>query len=291
MKKTKLFFIIISFFAFSCYSDLQDYNNSGEAYYMPDVDIFVVMGPESSSTIGSERFNTNTSENVWQYVLDTFTKTNDQSANYYLEQLQVAFYHSRIRLFYVRLDPGQVGLANMRNKSSYVLTDETGIVNKGIVYNESGPAKIFLAGDESPSVAYAGLGYLNFLGALILSKSGFSSKFWFTQVVVHELGHNFGLPHPFGNDGGPNTDSCQGADQGTTNRIMDYTNNPEVFIECERFIATLFAEENFGTKQIYNPTKRANNVELYIGDWNGSITVGQAAFVKEIPGSLIIEVD
>ena len=57
----------------------------------------------------------------------------------------------------------------------------------------------------------------------------------FKSTISHELGHYFGLQHSFERSDGIDL-SCKYADRGTTDRIMDYTNTPRIFIPCEQEI-------------------------------------------------------
>ncbi|MCP4133500.1 MAG: hypothetical protein GY754_21200 [bacterium] len=295
MKKRSFFsgILLISLLLVQACSGLEDFNNAENTYFMPDIDLFVIRS--SAGVAGSERFNLHSSvtETAAEHLSTIFTSSDEGLLNYFVSQVETAFYHSKIRVFYIQVPATtDVDLGTLSSSSQFTLTDDAGSTDKGTVYNESGPLKIFFAGDEDPSAGYAGLGYVGGKGVLILSKTSGYSSTTLSEIVAHELGHNFGLPHPFGSDNGPNPSSCYGAAQGTTNRVMDYYNNKEVFAPCEQLISAIWVENQYGDQQtVYNPEKRGNNVETYIGDWTGTRTVGSAGKAPVIAEGLVIEVD
>jgi len=176
------------------------------------------------------------------------------------------------------------------DENSFHLTNEAGDQNKGTVYNENGPLRIFFIGDTNPPALYAGLGTVGFGGVLIVSNSGYSSNIIFSLLLTHELGHNLGLVHPFNSGGNPNPQSCDPAYQGTTNRIMDYVSMPTYFSPCERIIASTRINEKTDFEVIYDPTQSAHT-QVYIGNWAGTTTVGQPWINQPIASDIQIEVD
>ena len=272
----------------SC-SELEDFKNSDQAYYMPDIDLYVMRG-----TVGSNEFNLQGGGPVYEFILKSFVGNAKDTLNHYLKTIGITFHHSRIRLFYIR-SGSQVaetgGLGTLMGAGSFELTNEDATADKGTVYNDSSVLRIFFIGDTNPGAGYIGLATVGFGGILILSGGGYSSNLSLTNVVGHELGHNFSLTHPFNSgDGSPNSDNCDPAQLGSTNRLMDYVGITDYFAPCERIIAAYKLEGRYGSKTIYDPS-RGPSIELYIGDWTGTITVGQPYMNMEISPNIQIEVD
>ena len=68
------------------------------------------------------------------------------------------------------------------------------------------------------------------------------------------MGHYFGLHHPFERTNNENL-SCQYANEGTTNRVMDYYSRdnripPETFIPCEQDIYKRFSDYFLNSQKV-----------------------------------------
>lgn len=277
-------------------ANIEDFNNAGESFYMPDIDIFVIRGPESGSVTGVERFVTPIGVDTVDYVIQVFTgEIGDyDNINNWLYTLGFGFYHSRIRVFFIRKDSSFPDpddfLPDLTSSTSFTLTDDTGLVDKGVVNNESGPMKLFLAGDTSPVADYAGIAWVRGRGVLILSGSnGYSSRS-FCYVLAHEIGHNLSLMHPFDVCSGIDK-SCECAPRGSTNRVMDYTSGATLFIPCERLQAGLFCKLGFGYRKRLHDSDWGPTFEIYRGDWPGTVTVGKSGPAPFIPADTRIEAD
>ena len=254
-------------------------SNYGKEYIMPDLDIFVIR-----SNTGNEQFNIKTKEDPITYLKKVFAgNLSKNSVNYFLSQNKITFLNSRIRIFYIKVPHKEVNLGKLVWKSSFTLTDKTGVANKGTVINEKGPLKIFLANQPYPNSSYSGVAYLGYPGTLILSRSTYRYD-RFLYIVAHELGHNFSLHHPFSKS------SCSPAPKGSTNRVMDYTSRPEIFAGCEQTKAY-----NWAKKRGY-PKKRHNldigpDFRIYTGNWSGQKTIGKTTRSAVVKEDWPIEVD
>ena len=268
-----LLILIVNFSLLSC-TNIDNFNeaidSNKSSYYMPNIDIFIIRNA------GISRFNDgyNMDVSIADFVLESFVENNEDSINEYLSQLNTVFYNAKVRIFYISVPVENIQLQFLTYSNSFQLTNEAGDENKGTVYNENGPLKIFLAQYPTDSGSYSGLGWLGAKGVLILSRGGVSNK-TLSIIGAHELGHNFGLHHPFDDDGNANSASCDGQQKGSTNRIMDYVSNPEVFAPCEIIIATNWIDNRYQTKKQYKPYQP--DVEKYIGDWQGQVTIGEAS--------------
>lgn len=280
---------------FNC-ANIEDFNNAGESYYMPDIDIFIIRCAENEPQ-GDVRFVTPSDADAANYVKRAFTGEigDTNSINHWLYTLSVGFYHSRIRIFHIMTDAYSGNpddfLPSLSSTSFFTLTDNDCTGAKGTVYNEDGPMKLFLAGDTETSADYSGIAWVRGKGILILSgTSGLSSFKTFCYVLAHEMGHNFSLMHPFDTCSGVDR-PCECASQGSTNRVMDYTSGATEFIPCERLQAELFCKVGYGFSKSLHDTEREPNFKIYRGNWTGTITVGKSGSAPLIPADAYLEAD
>ncbi len=287
----KYIFLFIIFCMMSC-TDAEDLSNSGETYFMPDIDVYVVRSP------GVERFIVPAGYTTHEYIMALFDGRNRDTVNGYLASMGVAFNHARVRIIFIQ-SPSLVddtfsnllALRTLSQQSSFIITDDTGGPNLGTFYQQAGPLKVYLAGTVTGVSydGYDGIGWVGAKGCLVLSHAG-RSVGEMSEIIAHELGHNFRLPHPFNAFGNPNPDSCSPAAMGTTNHIMDYTSNPEIFAPCERIVASTFAVYNNFPKMAWDMSSNLNNVILYEGDWSGTVTVN-ASMISLPPVTAAYEAD
>ncbi len=246
--------VLFTLFTLSC-SHIDDLNGGDESYYMPDIDFYVVMGPASSKNIGVERVVVSSGDTPFDFLKKVLIGREEKLANDILSQVGFAFYNSKIRVFYVRHDPGHIDniLGNLSAQTEFPLTDESGTTTTGKVYVDQTKYRIFLVGPIP--VSYSGMGYVGWPASMLVSYGGGFSPQAFSETLAHEMGHNFSLGHVW-------DDSCLIEPKHSTDRLMDYGSGTK-FVPCERIQVMNHIEEKLGYKRkVYDPDKEGD-IQLY----------------------------
>ncbi len=295
----KLLIVLFLFTIISC-TKVNTFENSERSYFMPNIDIYVIRGTDGFVTDGS---------NADSYILKSFADT-EESVHPLKHQNMIAFHNSRIRIYYIKYTNPTIG--NLVTETSFTLTDETGVPNKGTVNVDFETLRIFFYETDSVYPTAAGVAHVgnpnmasinyrkNMIVCIMSSGAGYSSIKQMSQVISHAMGHYFGLEHPFVSGGAPNQDSCVPAAQGTTNRVMDYVSNPEVFLPCERAIATHHVSLAF-TKKVYDSSSSGDSIYVYKnmknatsifkGQWEGMKIIGNKVYIPDSNKAYRIAVD
>ncbi len=238
--------------------------------FAPNVDLFVVRGPATGSMTGVERWSVHGGADPATFLRAAFEGDTAPSMNSYLEQIRLTFHPSRIRVFYVKCDASQLSLAHVTGAFQFGLTDDTGLPDKGTVYSERAfTLNVLLAGNTDPPATFGGMSNLPGAGVMYLS-NGVTPRtpLQFGQQLSHEIGHNFGLFHAF------DPRSCLVVAEGTSNRVMDYSANMGVFVDCERAIAVDTARDLFGLAPVDHDASASLDFELFDGIWTGQRIIG-----------------
>lgn len=276
---------------------LDNYEKAGNSQiieaYMPDLDFYIFRG--------SGGFDTNDGSEPDVFLKRMFADS-EESIHNFQTQADMAFYKSRIRVFYIKTDATVTDTdfeKTLIDKTYFTLTDSTGTEDKGRVYVDDDPIRVFMAyriDTENVNVSgKATVGSASCMGSESCRKGygvsvggNYSTTLANVKIVLsHELGHYFGLWHPW------DLGSCQYAAQGTTKRIMDYVSNPSEFITCERNIYRQLSQIYQGQKTTYEKIPgiepdidNVGPVEQYSTVKEGNIQVnGQDALFQSFDGT------
>lgn len=274
MRKLNRIYILLSFVLalgiFSACSKegmLDDFAAAGESpkYYKPLLDIYVVRG-------GTQGFVLPVGETSADVFLRKAFAYGPDSVNPGLTQAGLAYYENTIRVFYIS-GAGIPGTGYedlfyyLAGQSSFNLVNEAGTLTGGTVTIDPGRQRVFFL-KYSLEYGVAGLSTVGYpscwdnatckkeMTVLIFSSPTNAASYYYgnlkrmSEVVIHEFGHYYGLFHNFDQQSGVDL-SCKYAPQGSTNRYMDYTYNPEVFIPCEALITQYNASLLLGEKVLF----------------------------------------
>lgn len=166
----------------------------------------------------------------------------------------------------------------LANKTSFSIVDESGTpTGESVVVDMNRQRTFFLKFSVLEGVAgLSTVGYPSCwdnatckkeMTVLIFSSPTDGATYYYgdlkrmSEVVIHEFGHYYGLFHNFDQQSGVNL-SCKYAPQGSTNRYMDYTYNPEVFIPCEAMITQYNASLLLGEKALFSRNSAPYDTQL-----------------------------
>ena len=152
-------------FIFSIIGCSQQTNTDPEYYYMLDIDLFVFRneGGSESTAQADGRFNRYADaytmggfSSIADFVIESLMGDDESSVNSLLRQMDVSLTNGKIRLFYVKTDLVNLNLQTLKSKQSFTLTDETGTEDKGTVYQEDGPLRVYLINSATDSAGWSG---------------------------------------------------------------------------------------------------------------------------------------